>query len=107
MTVYAVQENKDGSAEQASTLVAIPVMMPQMQGQVIIKANRGRGESPREEEMTTDEDREREASKASEAPIPKQKQTKGKGKLSKTRQEWVLKGAKVIILAEARTVPCD
>ena len=39
MTVYAVQLNQDGSAEQASTPVVIPILMPQMQGQVIIKAN--------------------------------------------------------------------
>jgi len=28
MTIYAVQENEDGSAEQASMLVVIPIMMP-------------------------------------------------------------------------------
>ena len=39
ITVYAVQLNQDRSAEQASTPVVIPVLMPWMQGQVIIKAN--------------------------------------------------------------------
>ena len=54
-----------------------------------------------------DEDGEREVSEASEAPIPKQRQTNGKGKPSKMRQAQVPKGAKVIISAEARTMPCD
>ena len=39
MTVYMVQENKNGSAEKASMLVVVPIMTPQTQGQVIIKAN--------------------------------------------------------------------
>jgi len=41
MTVYAVQENEDRSAEQASTPMVMPVLMPQMKGQVVIKANLG------------------------------------------------------------------
>jgi len=58
-------------AEQASMPVMIPILLPQIQGQVIIKANQWRGESPREEETTADEDGEREASepsKLNEAP---------------------------------------
>ena len=39
MTVYAVQLNRDRSSEQASTPVVIPVLTPQMQGWVVIKAN--------------------------------------------------------------------
>jgi len=39
--------------------VVIPILMPQMKGQVIIKAKLGQGESPREEETTMDEDMER------------------------------------------------
>ena len=39
MTVYAVQENEDGSAEQASTPMVVPIIMPQMKGWVVIKAN--------------------------------------------------------------------
>ena len=88
-------------------LVVIPVLMPRMQGQVVIKANCGRGESLREEETTTDEDREREASEASKAPMPKQRQINAKGKPLKTRQAQVPKGVKVIVLAEARSVSCD
>ena len=71
MTVYTVQLNQDGSAEQASTLVLMPVQMPQMTGCVVIKVNQGQGESPMEEEMTADEDGEREVSEPrgpSEAP---------------------------------------
>jgi len=63
MTIYAVQENLDRSAKQASMPVVMPILMPQMKGQVIIKANLGQGESPREEDTTADEDGEREASK--------------------------------------------
>jgi len=107
MTVYTVQPNQDGSAEQASMPVVIPVLIPRMQGQVISKANQGRGASLREEEMTTDEVRAREVSEASEAPMPKQRQMKAKGKPLTTRQAWVPKGAKVIISADARTMPCD
>ena len=53
-----------------------------------------------------DEDGEKEASEASEAPTPKQRQRKAKGP-SKMRQAQVPRGAKVVVLAEVRTVPCD
>jgi len=43
-------------------LVLMAMQTPQMTGCVVIKANRGEGESPREEEMTADEDGEREVS---------------------------------------------
>jgi len=66
MTIYMVQENQDGLAEQASTPVVMPILTPQMKGWVIIKANLGQGESPREEEMTMDKDGEREMSKPRE-----------------------------------------
>src|SRR5882724_490804 len=78
MTVYTVQENEDGSAEQASSPMVMPVLTPQMKGQVVIKANLGRGESPREEETTADEDGEKEMSEPrepSEAPVPPRNQT--------------------------------
>src|SRR5882724_3942746 len=90
MTVYVVQENEDRSAEQASTPMVMPVLTPRMKGQVIVKANLGRGESPREEETTTDEDGEREMSELSElseAPAPPCNQaTKIKGKTP--RERW-------------------
>src|SRR5882724_4393563 len=41
MTVYAVQENEDRSAEQASKPIVMPILTPQMKGQVVIKANLG------------------------------------------------------------------
>src|SRR5882724_11436495 len=66
MTVYVVQLNQDGLAEQASTPVLMAMQMPRMTGCMVIKANQGEGESPREEEMTMDEDREREVSEQSE-----------------------------------------
>src|SRR5882724_11746611 len=37
MTIYMAQENEDGSAEQASTPMVMPVMMPQMKGWVVIR----------------------------------------------------------------------
>ena len=81
MTVYMVHLNQDGSAEQASMLVLMPVMMPQMKGWVVIKANLGQGESLREEDTTADEDGERELR---EAPaMPHDKVTKVKGKMPK------------------------
>src|SRR5882724_6237664 len=84
MTVYAVQENQDVSADQASMLIVMPVLVPQMKGQVIIKANLGQGETMREEETTADKDGEREVSKLrepSEAPaMPHVWVTKVKGK---------------------------
>ena len=46
--------------------VLMPVLTPQMKGQVMIKANQGQGESLREEETNTDEDREMEVSEESE-----------------------------------------
>jgi len=95
MAIYTVQENKDGSAEQASMPVVMPISMPQMKGWVVIKANIGRGESPREDETTTDKDGEREISepremselsKLSEAPAsPCNPTTKVKGKMPKTK----------------------
>ena len=42
------------------------VQTPQMTGPMVIKANRGEGESPREEDTTADEDGEREMSELSE-----------------------------------------
>ena len=39
MTIYAVQPNQDGLAKQASILVLMPIMTPQMKGQIVIKAN--------------------------------------------------------------------
>jgi len=39
MTVYTVQPNQDGSAEQASMLVIMAMQTPQMTGHVVIKAN--------------------------------------------------------------------
>jgi len=41
MTIYMVQENEDGSAEQASTPMVMPILTPQMKGQLVIKANLG------------------------------------------------------------------
>src|SRR5882724_11585228 len=111
MTVYVVQKNKDGSAEQASMPMVMPIMMPQMKGQVVIKANLGRGESPREEETTVDEDGEREMSEPrepSEAPaLPCNQATKIKGKMPRERRTRVPKQAGIFILAEARTLQCD
>jgi len=111
MTVYAVQENKDGSAEQASMPMVMPVLTPQMKGQVVIKANLGRGESPREEEMTMDKDREREMSELrelSEAPaLPHNQATKIKGKTPRTRWTNIPKQVGIIISAEVRTLQCD
>src|SRR5882724_3147877 len=84
MTVYTVQPNQDGSAEQASALVIMAVQTPQMTGSVVIKANWGEGESSREEEMTVEEDGEREVGELrepSEAPAtPCGKISKVKGK---------------------------
>src|SRR5882724_7460001 len=111
MTVYMVQENEDGSAEQASSPMVMPVLTPQMKGQVVIKANLGRGESPREEETTADEDREKEMSKPrepSEAPAPPCNQaTKIKGKMTRARWTCIPKQAGIIISAEVRTLQCD
>jgi len=111
MTVYAVQLNRDGLAEQASMPVMISILSPQIQGWVVIKANQGRGESLREEEMTSDDDGEREASKLSEldeAPATHlNKATKVKGRTPRTRLAHVPKQAEVIILDEVRRVPCD
>jgi len=111
MTIYAVQENEDGSAKQASTPMAMPILMPQMKGWVIIKANLGQGENPREEEMTVDEDGEREMSKLrepSKAPAPPCNQaTKVKGKMPRTRWTRVPKQAGIIISAKVRTLQCN
>ena len=108
MTVYVVQENEDGLAEQASTPVVIPVLTPQMKGRVVIKANLGRGESPREEETTMDEDREKEMSELREpreAPVPPCNQTtKVKGKTPRTKWSCIPKQADIVIPAKARTV---
>src|SRR5882724_4768207 len=111
MTVYMVQENEDGSAEQASSPMVMPILTPQMKGQVVIKANLGQGESPREEETTADEDGEREMSELSElskAPAPPCNQaTKIKGKTPRARWTHVPKQVGIIISAKARTLQCD
>jgi len=89
MTVYVVQENEEISAEQVSVPVVMPILTPQMKGRVIIKANLGRGESPREEETTADKDGEREMSdprEPSEAPaMPHDGITKVKGKTPRAK----------------------
>jgi len=68
----------------------MPVLMPQLKGQVVIKANQGIVESPREEETTTDEDGKKEVSKESklsEAPVmSKKKLSKANGKSLKMSQ---------------------
>jgi len=46
--------------------VLMLMVMPQMKGQVMIKANQGKGDSPREEETAADEDGEREVNEESE-----------------------------------------
>jgi len=56
MAIYTVQENEDGSAEQASMLVVHAHLDASDEGLGVIKANIGRGESPREDETTTDKD---------------------------------------------------
>src|SRR5882724_10563110 len=69
MTVYVVQPTRDRSAEQASAPVLMAVQTPRMTGRMVIKANRGEGESLREEETTVEEDGEdgeREVSEPSE-----------------------------------------
>jgi len=107
MTIYMVQQNRDRLAKQASTPVMMPILMAQMQGWVMIKANQGRGESPREE-MTTDENGEREVSELSKAPPARPtKGSKVKGKTAKTGQACVPKCTKVIVSAEVSMVPCD
>ena len=53
-------------AKQASMLVQMPMLMPQMKCWVMIKANQGKGDSPREEETAADEDGEREVNEESE-----------------------------------------
>ena len=110
LTIYAVKENQDGLADQASMPIIMPVLVPQMKGQVVIKANLGQGESPREEEMTTDEDGEREVSEPrepNEAPaMPHAKVSKVKGKTPRVGRACVPKQAEVIVLAKVRTVPC-
>src|SRR5882724_7978950 len=71
MTMYAVQLNQDGLTKQASEPVLMAMQTPQMTGPMVIKANQGEGESPREEDTTADDDGEREVtepSKPSEAP---------------------------------------
>ena len=87
-----VQPTRDGSAKQASVLVLMAVQTPQMTGRMVIKANRGEGESPREEETTVDEDGEdgerevSEPSEPSEAPaMPCVKVTKVKAQRSTTK----------------------
>ena len=76
-------------AEQARMLVVMPISMPQMKGQVVIKANLGRGKSPMEEETTADEDGEKEMSEPrelSKAPVlPRNQTTKIKGKTPRTK----------------------
>jgi len=39
MTIYMVQLNRDVLAEHASMPVVIPILLPQIQGWVVIKAN--------------------------------------------------------------------
>jgi len=56
MAVYAVQLNQDGSAKQAMTSAILPVHMPDTKGPIIIKANLGKEEGPREVETTADKD---------------------------------------------------
>ena len=91
--------------------MVVPIMMPQMKGRVVIKANLGGGESPREEEMTMDMDGEREMSELSEpseAPAPpRDRATKIKGKMPRTRQTCVPKRVGIIISDEVGTLPCD
>jgi len=89
----------------------MPVLTPQMRGRVIIKANLGQGESMREEETTADEDREREVSELRElskaSAMPHDQVMKVKGRTPRMRCACVPKQAKIIVLAEVRTVPCD
>ena len=84
---------------------------PRMTGPMVIKANRGEGESPREEDTTMDEDGEREMSEPSElskAPAtPHAKVKKAKAKRPNTRRACIPKQAKIVVLAKVRTVPCD
>jgi len=88
MVVYMVQLDQDRSAEQARTLVLMPILMPQIKIQVVIKANRGQGESLREQDTTADDDWERGVSEGSElrkAPAAHpNKVLKVKGKTPKT-----------------------
>ena len=77
----------------------------------MIKANLGRGESPREEEMIADGDGEkemRELREPREVPVPPRNQTtKVKGKMPRTKQFHIPKQASIVISAKARMVQCD
>jgi len=111
MMMYVVQLNQDGLAEQASTPVLMSMQMPHMKGLVIIKANLGQGESPREGDMTAHEDGERKASKLrdlNEVPAAHcNKATKVQSKMPRTRQVHIPKWVEVIMSAMVRMVPCD
>src|SRR5882724_8900766 len=110
MAVYAVQPTQDGSAEQASVLVLMAVQTPQMTGCVVIKANQGEGESPRGGEMTAEEDGEREVSEPSDPSkalaMPRGKVMKVKAQRSPSKRARIPRQAKVMVLAEVRTVAC-
>ena len=86
------------------------VQTPQMTGPMVIKANRGEGESLRED-TTVDEDMEREMSELSElseAPAtPCVQVKKAKAKRPNTRWARIPRQAKIVVSAEMRTVPCD
>jgi len=115
-----------------STLIVMLVLMPWMRGEVVIKVNLGKGESPREAETTAGEEGESERSEGEskrsegesersegeserskenrieELPaMPKIKAARDEVKMPKGGQAWISKCAEVLISAELRVVPCD
>ena len=68
MWVYALQPSWDGQAEQASTPNMIPVHIPQIRRDLVIKENLGKGTKWGENETTADEDGESELTELSTTP---------------------------------------
>jgi len=78
--------------------------MPQTRGEVVIKANLGKGESKRSEGESK---RSKENRIEELLAMPKIKAAKEEVKTPKGSQAWNPKCAEVLISAKPRALPCD